>query len=376
MSIKPSDTELKLSNMSVTGFRGIEDLTISHLGRVTLFAGKNGVSKTTLLEAIRLYAARCNFKVLDDILNTREEYSSVVDEDGDEVLTTNCEALFHGRQTSTNTYFSIGPKDSAKRQLRVRVITLTEKIIRELDYWAQELVPSNQLHALEIEFGGKKFELPLLYAPSRRRQYSLFKDKSGWLPEVKCESLGPGLLDNSRIATLWDKIALTETEDKALQGLNLLFGNSAEAERIAVIGDDRSSRLSQRRIVVKLKGQNNPVPLKSLGDGATRLFGIALALANSKDGFLVLDEVENGIHYSAQRNFWNMVLRTAHDNRTQVFATTHSWDCVKGFALAASAVNEVEGTLIRLERDGNQTRVIEYSEDDLEVAAEQNIEVR
>ena len=50
------------------------------------------------------------------------------------------------------------------------------------------------------------------------------------------------------------------------------------------------------------------MPLRSLGDGAVRLFGVALALANSQGGFLLIDEAENGIHYSLQRDFWRMVL--------------------------------------------------------------------
>ena len=47
-------------------------------------------------------------------------------------------------------------------------------------------------------------------------------------------------------------------------------------------------------------------------------YGVALALANSRGGFLLIDEAENGIHYSLQRDFWNMVLRTAHENNVQV----------------------------------------------------------
>ena len=128
--------------------------------------------------------------------------------------------------------------------------------------------------------------------------------------------------------------------------------------------------------MVKVAGDDYPVPLKSLGDGATRFFGIALALANSRNGFLVIDEVENGVHHSKQLELWKMVLQTAYINNTQVFAATHSWDCMRGFAQAATELEDVDGVLVRIERHGNKTRAIEYSEEELRVAAEQGIEVR
>jgi len=101
-----------------------------------------------------------------------------------------------------------------------------------------------------------------------------------------------------------------------------------------------------------------------------------LALANSHNGFLVIDEAENGIHYTAQRDFWRLLLRTAQRNNVQVLATTHSWDCVAGFARAACELDDVEGVLVRLEEDEDGLRAVEYTESDLAVAAEQRIEVR
>ena len=125
-----------------------------------------------------------------------------------------------------------------------------------------------------------------------------------------------------------------------------------------------------------MRSQDGPVPLKSLGDGAVRLFGVALALANSQDGLLTIDEAENGIHHSVQYDFWKMVLQTAKENRVQVLATTHGWDCVAGFAQAAAEAEAGESALLRLERDAGGIRAVEYSKDDLKVAAEQGIEVR
>ena len=90
----------------------------------------------------------------------------------------------------------------------------------------------------------------------------------------------------------------------------------------------------------------------------------------------MIDEAENGIHHSLQRDFWRMVLQTAQDNDVQVFATTHGWDCVRGFAQAAADLDAVEGVLVRLERKGERIRPVEYPEDELAIAAQGGIEVR
>ena len=193
------------------------------------------------------------------------------------------------------------------------------------------------------------------------------------VPPIRCESLGPGLLSNTDLARFWDTVALTDDETFALDALRLVFGK--RVERATLVGDEHTYRAG-RRAVVKLSDQRRPVPLKSLGDGATRIFGVALALANCRDGILLLDEVENGIHHSLQTDFWNMVLRAASTCNTQVLATTHSKDCINGFAWATLKCPDIDGNLIRLERENGEIRAVEYSKEELETAAEQDIEVR
>ena len=101
-----------------------------------------------------------------------------------------------------------------------------------------------------------------------------------------------------------------------------------------------------------------------------------MALANSRDGFLLIDEAENGIHHAVQRDYWRMVFQAAHESNVQVFATTHSWDCVRGFAQAAGENEDIEGVLVRLEKEEDGLRAVRYSERRLKIAAEQRIEVR
>ena len=151
----------------------------------------------------------------------------------------------------------------------------------------------------------------------------------------------------------------------------MIFGDKLNRV-VAVTGESRYDR----RFIVKLKDHSHPVPLKSLGDGAVRLFSIALALANSHGGILTIDEAENGIHHSVQKAFWRMILQTAYKNNIQVLATTHSWDCARGFGEAAEEDNNSESLLIRLDRHGEDIRAVPYSEGELKVAVDQGTEIR
>ena len=106
-----------------------------------------------------------------------------------------------------------------------------------------------------------------------------------------------------------------------------------------------------------------------------RLFGIALALVNTRGGLLLVDEFENGLHHSVQLDVWRMMFRLAKRLDVQVFATTHSQDAVRTFQQAAAESPE-EGVLLRLTRRGEDIIPTVATEDDLAVAALHDIEVR
>ena len=380
-------SRLHLPDLTIKGFRGIDELSIPRLGRVTLLAGRNSVGKTTVLDAVRVYAARGRYSTLSSLLWDREEVTVATDQDGDSKLLPDWQGLFHGRDAPQCTPISIGPENSQER-LSIQTATLTGVQTNYLDQVA-DFVPTQVLKAV---FGSNEQILPWIIssneydanlghrtAIARRapRQMNRLLNDDEPPPAIQCEFLGPGLLNNNDLARLWDGVELGTPDDRkrALDALRLVFGGGID--HVVMIGDHQSGgRTSGRRAIVTLKGGNHPVPLRSLGDGALRLLGVAVTLANSRGGFLLIDEAENGIHHTIQRDYWRMILQTAQENNVQVLATTHSWDCVTGFAQAASELEDVEGVLVRLSRSGGDLRAVEYPEEELAIAAEQGIEVR
>lgn len=362
-----------LGDLRIQGFRGIRDLAIDRLGQVTLIAGMNGVGKTTVLDAVRLYANRGSSATLIELLEGRDELQEYQDDDGDSVAALHWASLFHGRQMDIDSKIAIGP-NSADSQLLMCLRRPNEDELKRI-YAGPDSSLDDDPWMLSAKLG--VHEHATFMSPRRPRRAPLpkWRDRvrQSKVSDVTCVSIGPGLLTNRQTQTLWSSVALTDAEEEAVEALNLVVGIYGAIERVAFVGDDR---LAPTRAIVRRAGEDEPVPLKSLGDGAVRILGLALTLTNSKGGFLLIDEVENGLHFSVQELFWKLVMRSARANDVQVIATTHSWDVVAGYARAASSDDAVDGRLIRIERRGEKMRAVEYKEDELLRVALTGSEVR
>ena len=376
---------LHLPNLSIENFRAINQLDIPKLGRVTLIVGENSVGKTTILDAVRVFADRGNFLTLRALLQDREEV--LIDESVEDapIRVPNWPALFHGRDAGCPARITVVNRDEPHLVQIDSAYASSEKGI----FSSGSTV--GRTRVLRASFNGASIEHPyraempeeiagrgLLRGTDRALDRRLARAYAeDWpFPRLPYESIGPDIIDSDRIARYLDRVTLTSHEHLAVDALRLIFGEAIE--RIAAVADDEGGRLrrSSRRTLVKLSNEEAPVPLASLGDGAIRLLGVGLAIANAGDGLLLIDEAENGLHHRRQADFWRMIIRAASESNVQVIATTHSWDCVRGFQRASAGEPEETAILYRLERGKSGLRLVGYDEDRLERAAEQRVEVR
>lgn len=157
MSEEPT-SGLHLPDLSITNFRGIDLLSIKRLGRVTLLGGRNGVGKTTVLEAVRTYAARGSLSTLHDLLNTREEFVAGLDEDHDPVVSPDYGALFHGRTATRERPVAIGP-DSGTDDLRIEVSTPADWSPEQKELFA-DLSTESDVQAVKVVYRDQERLLP------------------------------------------------------------------------------------------------------------------------------------------------------------------------------------------------------------------------
>ncbi len=114
-----------------------------------------------------------------------------------------------------------------------------------------------------------------------------------------------------------------------------------------------------------------------MGDGMLRILSIALSLSQSQNGIVLIDEVENGLHFSVQEDVWRLIFRTARRLNVQVFVTTHSDECLAAATRAAyaeDAFEELRG--IRIDRHESEVSAAIYEGKDLGFALTNGFEVR
>jgi len=117
-------------------------------------------------------------------------------------------------------------------------------------------------------------------------------------------------------------------------------------------------------------------PLGHFGEGVGRLFSLAAYLALSAGKTLLIDDIDTGLHVSTMRKMWELVFTAARKFDLQLFATTHSDDCLRG--LAAALVEHPEfHPMVALHRlDLGSPTTTHYDAEEIIRSADANLEVR
>lgn len=366
---------IPLHNFEVAGFRAIRRLAIPELRRVNLFVGKNNAGKTSLLEAIRLYLHRNTRSVTAVIYETvrgHSEFRPVSFARGREGLEPGdvqsavdaVESLFHGsfeeeslhpirmtQETGVPEALSIWlPWDGESARNGEIAEGADRPVLVDPYIEVLELTSESTTTDVPLEWFMRRLPVP---RPALRN------------PAIM---LGASGLSPHQTRQMWDRVAVAGQEVLVEEALRIIV---PDLERILLVGES-----GNRSVLLKLQGSTRPVPMQGMGDGVNRVFGISVALILAQGGALLIDEIENGVHYSIQEEVWSAIFSLATRFDVQVFASTHSWDAVLGFQSAAR-VSEEDGILYRLERGSNgDIDPVAFTEAEVAIAARHDVEIR
>lgn len=374
-----------LESFQIHNFRLFQHIEVKKLSRVNLVVGKNNAGKSTFLEAVELYASNASSTVLLDIIEFRQEtWFSEAQLHSQNFLGNPLRHLYFGHklpkigedgiclgEVSSNLKLHIGvaayqeknDEEGTIRKIRISDLKFDEDLSNvEVFLVVEEGERTRRLFRLDRDIRDiRRNSSRILY----QRQESDFK--------YIWQMVSTENIPNRKLAALWDLTSLTDLESEVISALRLI---DDRVSGVAFVEDISKGSASDNRIpLVKIQGIDEPLPLKSMGDGMTRLFHIIVALVNAKNGILLIDEFENGLHWSVQPKVWDMVFQLSDKLNVQVFATTHSRDCIKGFDEVWNHYPTL-GAFFRLDAKGEFIKATEYTSETLTDAIDMDVEVR
>jgi len=286
-----------LQQIQIKKFKCFDDFEADGLGRVNLIGGKNNVGKTAFMEACFVNVSAQNIKgfvgALVSIKVMRENLNllSGLNNDSQQFIERS-DGVFV-KSNSNNIFFKIDDREGIKSyrfEINNQCITVNSN---EFSF-EQEFIPNIKFID---NFGHANNEII--------RNYSSVQKKD---------------------------------EEASLNAILNAFDSSIDAFKII---DEKP----------QCKTNNQYLEITEFGDGVRHLISIVTSLYASENGYLFIDEMDNGIHFSLLDELWKNILVLSKKLNVQVFATTHSKECIESFNRAQQALNDQESFYFEMARN-------------------------
>ena len=352
-----------LSSVRIRGYRTFRDLKINRLGRINLFTGKNNVGKTALLEALFLLSGGGHAHLTFNPHVVR--HSGKAEVPVGPFGTVLWKSLFFEMDTSQTVII-----EGCHATLRHMQLTLQAAGADTLNGFPASLREPMMINApitggLELHYQDRhrSAQTTVGQAYIRKDQYETKSPESPvpFLAAIVLPAHRNSQEDAQRLANM-----RTQKQDQTLVNALKVIEPRLKSVTDSVAGGTPAIWCDI--------GLSELVPLFTMGEGMVSIARLVLAIKAAVGGIVLIDEIENGLHYAVLPQVWQVVAETARQNDVQVFATTHSYECVRG--AYRSLGNDKGFCLHRLEVSPEGNRCVSYGESALEGAIEHGIEVR
>lgn len=331
-----------LDSFTVGAFRGLRDLTLENLGRINLLVGQNNSGKTSVLEALAIYARPDDLGNWINVARSREAgtgapqtdgmlisvgrfidammwmFPSVengqIDEAGNhqEIILSATGGFSHQNLTVTcDALRGVPPHaDEDGRELR--------RFPRESEDDFGLIISINQEDEDKKVLSSKEFQIWSSVAYRQPRRKAILSPLIELMAPYSHRS-------ESHQLVLASKAIEDEFKDDVVALLRSIDRNISEMV-IVTSGDGR-------RPILKLRHHSaGYIPVSVLGDGVRRALSIALAIPRARNGLLLIDEIESALHISVLDTLYPWLERACEKYNVQVFATTHSLEAIDAIA--------------------------------------------
>jgi predicted ATPase len=354
------------SNIHIERFRGISKLDLDGLRPINLLVGKNNTGKTSVLEAILLLCG-----ATDPFTPTRigQMRGQRIGTAGDSDII--WRSLFADMTGKSPIELAGWQDNGGHRRLRIEQLAVTSYSQDNDEQPGVIVTDGNRgIGGVRLSYTPANGSTPIVTqavfdirtrqveAPSARQQQFDF------VPGTLLSSRS--FFNLSRDTETYSFLVRRREEQQVIDTIRLL---DPRVERLAIV-----SEASGATVYADIGG-DSLIPLAVCGEGMLRLFSILLAFIRTGGGVLLIDEIDNGLHYTVMNKLWSILQKLCFENHVQLIATTHNEEMLQG-AIAAFQKDLKEFGLFRLDRTQNGIRAVSYDEEALQGLVETAWEVR
>lgn len=343
------------SSFHFKNFRSLEDIHIKDIGQVNLLVGKNNSGKSTILEGIFLLCGAMNPNVIADLHSHRDLLLMQDDE---------FRLFFRNQSFENDIYLNSELGNREKRELKISPLysnTIDANIMDD-----KSRIPSGKTN-LAPGIGGIHIELS---HKNKKENYQLS------LKNLLTTILTRGNIINAAF------LSPKSITNQLVNSLEDIFINKRIKNIISVLKTIEPSlediRIGAHGRVYMDIGIEKMMPINIMGDGIRKILSVIVSISNMQNGVVLLDEIENGIHYSSLHIFWRAILAAAKEFNVQLFITTHSYECIKAYTeeSANSSLSQDELKLLKIDKNESEHKVISFSLEEMKSGIENSLEVR
>ena len=375
------------TSFSIRNFRCIKGLTIEPLARVNLIVGKNNVGKTALLEALWLYSGPS----LPDLGDRLARFRGIPGQDPGRLMH---DLFYNFSPKRTITLSAKGNDEVDKGTLNVKLQKRDDSLLTTIPTSDSPSDPPRGSQESNVS-AISDAAIVLDYTDDEGEKYR----SSGWW--VRSEGQAVQIGTNARMMFTNEGMAgqaatmpprpsniffsarqrTGPDEDVRRFGNAELEGYADHLARCLKRVDARIKRLltiaaPPTPMIYADVGLTRPVPVGFLGDGVSRLLSMALAFHEGRGGMIFVDEVENGLHHSVLEDVWKELSWLSKEFDVQIFATTHSNECMVAARDAFTSVDDETLCIHRLSLQDGRISATTYSFEDLDFTLDYGAEVR
>ena len=345
-----------LERIHITNFRRFRELEVPRATRINVITGSNNAGKTSLLEAIFLLSSGGN----PTGVNIGRDLRGLVEDTQKPAAVREIlwKPMFSALDTGTSIKIAADHAESGSISVRISLGENGEA-------WRDADAPASNLLKMQYFRNDEQVADNIYEVDHKGVKFKSKQSRPGATIPFSTRILLPYLgTTGSEAAHLLGVLRQRKRGDLVLKALQVI------EPRLQSIEDNSAS--GSPMIWADI-GLSELVPLPVMGGGMVRIASLVLAMATDEGEVFLVDEIENGIHHAVLADVWRVIDDMSTKLGTQVFATTHSYECLRA---AASAVEGDDLSIHRLEIDGDETRCVTLDRSQIDGVIEYGMEVR